>query len=81
MVQSVKSGKRPVNLSLNADLVAQARDVTDNLSEVVELLLAGFIAEEKAKRADRLAAIKQMVTNWNSFGEQHGSFADEYSTL
>ncbi len=32
--------KRPVNLTLNEDLVNQAKGVTENLSGVVEALLA-----------------------------------------
>jgi antitoxin CcdA len=39
---NAKAPKRPVNLSLNEDLIAQARDVTSNLSEVVESLLADY---------------------------------------
>jgi Post-segregation antitoxin CcdA len=32
--------KRPVNLTLNEDLVSQAKSMTDNLSGVVEALLS-----------------------------------------
>lgn len=39
--------KRPVNLTLNEDLVAQARSMTDNLSGMIESLLAEFLAAEK----------------------------------
>lgn len=31
-----KARKRPVNLTLNEDLVAQAREITDNLSSAAE---------------------------------------------
>ena len=34
--------KRPVNLTLNEDLLVQVRGLTDNLSGVVESLLADY---------------------------------------
>ena len=45
--------KRPVNLSLNSDLVARARGMTGNLSEVVEGLLAEFLAEQQTEKHAR----------------------------
>ncbi len=81
MARKVKATKRPVNLSLNEDLVAQARGMTDNLSEVVESLLADFVSRERARRAAHDKALKQTVVPWNTFAERHGSFADEHSTL
>jgi antitoxin CcdA len=76
-----ESTKRPVNLSLNEDLVAHAREVTSNLSEVVESLLADFVAKERARRDAHAKAVQEAVVIWNAFGEQHGSFADDHSTL
>ena len=77
----VSATKRPVNLSLNEDLVAQARNLTDNLSGVVESLLTEYVADETAKRQAQDKALEQAITSWNSFSEKHGSFADEHSTL
>ena len=73
--------KRPVNLSLNADLVARVRGVTGNLSEVVEGLLAEYLSEKQAQEAARTEALRATITTWNTFGDKHGSFADEHSTL
>jgi post-segregation antitoxin (ccd killing protein) len=73
--------KRAVNLTLNEDLVAQARSVTPNLSAVVEALLADFLAREKQKRADAIEAAKETCATWNRVYEQYGSPADEYSNL
>lgn len=77
----VHSPKRAVNLSLNSDLVARARDVTGNLSEVVETLLAEFLEKEQAQKDARAEALRATSAAWNAFGEKHGSFADEHSTL
>ena len=73
--------KRPVNLTLNEDLVTQARAVTDNLSAVVESLLAGYLTDEKQRRAADADAVSETVGGWNRFAERAGSFADEHSTL
>lgn len=73
--------KRPVNLTLNEDLVSQARAVTDNLSAVVESLLADFLAQEQQRRAQQARDCAAAAVMWNEFGEKNGWFADEYSTL
>ena len=73
--------KRPVNLTLNEDLVAQARAVTDNLSAVVESLLADYISQEKQRRAAEADVVRETVATWNRFAEKVGSFADDHSTL
>lgn len=73
--------KRPVNLTLNTDLVAQARAVTDDLSTVVESLLATYVTEEKWRLAAETDAVRETTALWNRFGARVGSFADEHSTL
>ena len=73
--------KRAVNLTLNEDLVRQARDMTDNLSGVVESLLAEFVEHEHRQRIARQRTIEATVATWNGFNARAGSFADEYSTL
>lgn len=73
--------KRAVNLTLNEDLVAQARSVTANLSSVVEALLADFLAREKQKRSDAIETAKQTCAMWNRVYEKYGSPADEYVDL
>lgn len=81
MARKAKATKRPVNLSLNEELVAQARDLTDNLSEVVESLLSEFVSRERARRAAHDESLKKAIATWNTFADTHGSFADEHSTL
>lgn len=73
--------KRPVNLTLNEDLVLQARALTDNLSGVVESLLKDFVERENQQRLAEAKAIAQTIATWNDFGEKVDSFADEHSTL
>lgn len=73
--------KRPVNLTLNADLIARARKCTDNLSGLIESLLADFIGRERQRRAAEVRLARAATEMWNRFDEECGSFADEHSTL
>jgi antitoxin CcdA len=73
--------KRRVNLTLNEELVVQARELTNNLSGVVESLLTDFVENERRKRAAKTNAAKVTIATWNKFNENFGSFADENSTL
>lgn len=73
--------KRPVNLTLNEDLLAQARGLTSNLSNVVETLLADYVQQERKQRAAKLKALQATSATWNAFNAKFGSFADEHSTL
>jgi antitoxin CcdA len=73
--------KRPVNLTLNEDLVNQAKGLTDNLSQVVESLLSGYLAKAREEQLARSAAVEATVKVWNDFNAQSGSIADEYSSL
>lgn len=73
--------KRPVNLTLNEDLVLQARAITDNLSGVVESLLAEFVEHERQQRLVKARTLEATIVTWNEFNLRSGSFADEHSTL
>jgi antitoxin CcdA len=73
--------KRPVNLTLNEDLVSQAKNLTDNLSGVVESLLSGYVDRERNERLAKSKAVDSTVKMWNEFNSESGSIADEYSSL
>jgi antitoxin CcdA len=74
---NVDAPKRAVNLSLNEDLLAHVCEVTENLSGIVESLLAEYVAGERQRRA----AVDSTVTMWNQFAAETDSFADDYCTL
>ncbi|MCL4471232.1 MAG: type II toxin-antitoxin system CcdA family antitoxin [Sulfuricella sp.] len=78
---NLQARKRPVNLTLNEDLVLQARGITDNLSGVVESLLADFVEHERQQRFAKAKTLEATIATWNDFNTKLGSFADEYSTL
>jgi antitoxin CcdA len=73
--------KRPVNLTLNEDLVSQAKSMTDNLSAVVEALLVEFVNRERQERLEKSKALEATIAVWNTFDSRAGSIADEYSSL
>ena len=79
--QNLEARKRPVNLTLNEDLVVQVRALTDNLSGVVESLLAGYVEHERRQRMAKAKTLDATIATWNDFNATHGSFADEYSSL
>ena len=78
---TTQSRKRPVNLSLSEDLLAEAKTMTNNLSSVVESLLVDYVAKQHQERMDVQQKADAVALAWNDFNEQHGSFSDEYSTL
>jgi antitoxin CcdA len=73
--------KRPVNLTLNEDLVSKVKELTDNLSGVVESLLSGYLASARDERLAKSKAVESTVRMWNEFNSKSGSIADEYSSL
>jgi len=80
-VYNLDARKRAVNLTLNEDLLAHVREVTPNLSGVVESLLAEYLGRERQRRAAEASAVESTVALWNQFADDHGSFADDHSTL
>lgn len=77
----VHAPKRPVNMTLNEDLVRCAREYAANLSEQVEKLLIEFVATERRRRTDEEARLDAAIAAWNAFDEVHGGFADEHADL
>jgi len=77
----VGARKRAVNLTLNEDLLTHVREITDNLSSVVESLLAEYLAKKRQERAAQMKIIESTVAMWNEFADESGSFADDHSTL
>ncbi len=80
-MQSNQTRKRAVNLTLNEDLVSQAKGMTGNLSGVVEQLLADYVLKQNNMRQEKFQNAEVAAKGWNAFNEQSGSFADEHSTL
>lgn len=80
-MQISQTRKRAVNLTLNEDLVSQAKGMTNNLSNVVEQLLSDYVLKQNNMRQEKFQNAEVAAQGWNMFNEQIGSFADEHSTL
>ena len=66
--------KKSANLSINADLLQQARRLNINLSQTLELHLAEIIRQ--AQRSQWLAENKNALDEYNRRIEKHGMFGD-----
>lgn len=79
----ISAAKKSLNLTINSDLASQARQLLGprRLSSKVEELLVEVVREERQKSDVLATELSQAADFWNTFNEDHGSFADEYSTL
>ncbi|WP_428395342.1 type II toxin-antitoxin system CcdA family antitoxin [Lichenicoccus sp.] len=75
------ASKRAINVSLNDDLVRQARLYTRNLSGTLEDLLGDFVDRERARRRDEDAVLDQVIDGFSLFHGEHGLLSDEFSLL
>lgn len=78
MGYDLRATKRPVNMTLNEDLIRRAKGLTTNLSETVEMLLAGYVETEQAKRVNIEAQMEQWGAASAATVAKFGSPADEY---
>ena len=68
--------KKPANLSINSDLLNEAKSLKINLSATLE---AALLSELKAARRDLwLAENKEAIDACNKLAESHGLFADKH---
>ncbi len=81
MNHTPSGGKKPVNLTLRADLVIEARQLTANLSETVEGLLKAYIAAERAKHAAQQHGIEAAIAWANDLHSRHGLPGEDFSPL
>jgi len=61
--------------------MTQERELTSNIPGETESLLATFTVERRCGIEERKISSQKAATDWNHFVDQHGSFADELSTL
>jgi len=73
------SQKKPANLSINSELLAQARELNINLSATLEQALEQEL--RKAQRDKWLTDNAQAIKNCNQLAETYGLFADKHRTF
>jgi antitoxin CcdA len=70
----VKVAKQTVSLTINSDLVAQAKRLGINASQVAEAALAHEVSRRRAEQIG--AEIKQDLEASDAYAAKHGSFAE-----
>lgn len=73
------SQKKPANLSVNSELLAQARELNINLSATLERALEQEV--RKTQRDKWLTENAQAIENCNQLAQTHGLFADKHRTF
>ncbi|MBP7062973.1 type II toxin-antitoxin system CcdA family antitoxin [Ferrovibrio sp.] len=71
--------RKPTNLSLQENLVAEAKALGLNVSQIAEAALAAAVREAKA--AAWLAENREAIEAYNRHVEQHGMFIDDIRSL
>lgn len=66
--------KKSANLSINADLLQQAKQLNINLSQALEQRLAEIVRQEK--RSQWLAENQDALEEYNRRIEKRGTFSD-----
>lgn len=74
-VYDLQAGKKPANLSINADLLAKAKALKINLSAALEAALAERISA--SQREQWLEENRSAINAYNEMVEEHGVFSDE----
>jgi antitoxin CcdA len=69
-----KAPKKAVNLSVNSDLLRQARELKVNLSKILETQLEQMIRQERARRWQE--ENRDAIEAHNRWIEEHGVFSD-----
>lgn len=66
--------KKPANLSINSDLLRQAKECRINISQALEQRLAELLREEKSRRWKE--ENREAIEDYNRRIEAHGTFSD-----
>ena len=75
-IYDTNAPKKPANLSINSDLLNEAKSLKINLSATLE---AALLSELKAARRDLwLAENKEAIDACNKLADTHGLFADKH---
>ena len=69
-----RAPKKSANLSINGDLLRQAKERNINLSQALELRLAELVREDKCRKWQE--ENKEAIEEYNSRVEACGTFSD-----
>jgi len=72
---NINAPKRPTNLSVNSDLLDQAKTMKINISSILESALANIVKQKK--REQWLEENKDSINTYNEVIKEVGLFSDE----
>ena len=76
---AMSAQKKPTNLTINADLLREAKALDINLSQVFEAHLAELV---KTKKQDKwLTENREAINAYNQFVDEHGVFSDGWRSF
>lgn len=78
MQERVKRRKRAVNLSIDADLAAEAKAAGTNMSALLEQALRAELRD--ARRRKWQAENREATESMNEYVRKHGLWSDKYRT-
>jgi antitoxin CcdA len=81
MTAVLRGPRRPVNIRLNEALVREVRELTPDLSETVEVLLAAYIEAERLKRAETETRIENTIDFAIAHFDECGVIGAEYAPV
>lgn len=73
-IYNAHAPKKPTNVSINSDLLQQAKECHINLSQALELRLTELVREAKQRQWQE--ENREAVTDYNKRIEAHGVFSD-----
>jgi antitoxin CcdA len=76
---NTEASKKPTNLTINSDLLNQAKLLKINISSVLESALAEAVRQKK--KAEWLEENKESISLYNSHIEKFGVFSDDLRTF
>jgi len=76
MTQATPAAKKPVNLSINAELLSQAKELHINVSQVLEVALASQV--KRLREAQWLEQNKEAIESYNRHVEENGLWSDDW---
>lgn len=72
---NTEAPKKPTNLTINSDLLAQAKNMKINISSTLEVALAEAVKQKK--REDWILENSEAIANYNEKLSEYGLFSDE----
>jgi antitoxin CcdA len=76
---NVNAPKKPTNLTINTDLLNQAKVMNINISSILETALANVVKQKK--REKWLEENIDAINSYNEYVSQAGLFSDELRTF